>query len=114
VADAVRGAGVDTLVVSGGGAANPSMLRMLGAELPGVRFVPSDDLGAPRDAKEAIAFALIGWQTLHGLPATLPSCTGAHGPRVLGTITPGAGPLRLPPPAAAPSALRLTVAEEAA
>jgi anhydro-N-acetylmuramic acid kinase len=114
VADAVRGAGVDTLVVSGGGAANPTLLGMLGAELPGVRIVPSAELGAPRDAKEAIAFALIGWQTLHGLPATLPSCTGARGPRVLGTITPGAGPLRLPPPAEAPKALRLTVAEGAA
>jgi anhydro-N-acetylmuramic acid kinase len=109
VADAVRGAGVDTLVVSGGGAANPTLLGMLGAELPGVRFVPSADLGAPRDAKEAIAFALIGWLTLHGLPATLPSCTGASGERILGTITPGAGPLRLPEPAAVPTALRLTV-----
>ena len=108
VADAVRGAGVDTLVVSGGGAANPTLMAMLGAELPGVRFVPSDELGAPRDAKEAIAFALIGWQTLHGLPATLPGYTGASGPRVLGTITPGAGPLRLPAPATAPRALRLT------
>jgi anhydro-N-acetylmuramic acid kinase len=114
VADAVRGAGADTLVVSGGGAANPTLMAMLGAELPGVRFVPSADLGAPRDAKEAIAFALIGWLTLHGLPATLPSCTGAREARVLGTITPGAGPLRLPPPAEPPAALRLTVAEEAA
>jgi anhydro-N-acetylmuramic acid kinase len=113
VAEAVRGAGIDTLVVSGGGAANPTLLGMLGAELPGVRLVPSADIGAPRDAKEAIAFALIGWQTLHGLPATLPGCTGARGARVLGTITPGAGPLRLPPPAAAPSALRLTLAEDA-
>ncbi|GAA5139481.1 anhydro-N-acetylmuramic acid kinase [Pseudonocardia adelaidensis] len=114
VADAVRAAGVDTLVVSGGGAANPTLVGMLGFELPGVRLVPSDELGAPRDAKEAIAFALIGWQTLHGLPATLPSCTGASGARVLGTITPGAGPLQLPPRADAPQALRLTVAEGAA
>jgi anhydro-N-acetylmuramic acid kinase len=111
VADAARGARVDALVVSGGGAANPTMLGMLATELPGVRIVPSADLGAPRDAKEAIAFALIGWQTLHGLPATLPSCTGARGPRVLGAIIPGAGRLRLPAPAAPPSALRLTVAE---
>jgi anhydro-N-acetylmuramic acid kinase len=108
VAHAVRGAGVDTLVVSGGGAANPTLMAMLGAELPGVRLVPSADLGAPRDAKEAIAFALIGWLTLHGLPATLPSCTGATGERILGTITPGAGPLRLPEPATAPTALHLT------
>jgi anhydro-N-acetylmuramic acid kinase len=114
VADAVQSADVDTLVVSGGGAANPTLMGMLGAELPGVRLVPSAELGAPRDAKEAIAFALIGWQTLHGLPATLPSCTGASGPRVLGTITPGAGPLRLPEPAAEPKALRLTVAGGAA
>lgn len=114
VADAVRGAGVDTLVVSGGGVANPTLMAMLGAELPGVRLVPSVELGAPRDAKEAIAFALIGWQTLHGLPGTLPACTGASGPRVLGTITPGADPLRLPAPATVPRALRLTVAEEPA
>jgi anhydro-N-acetylmuramic acid kinase len=114
VADAVRGAGVDTLVVSGGGAANPTLMAMLAAQLPGVRLVPSADLGAPQDAKEAIAFALIGWQTLHGLPGTLPACTGASGPRVLGTITPGADPLRLPAPATVPRALHLTVAEEPA
>ena len=112
VADAVRDAGVDSIVVSGGGAANPTLMAVLGAELPDVRFVPSADLGAPRDAKEAIAFALIGWLTLHGLPATLPSCTGAREARILGTITPGSGPLRLPPPAEAPKALNLTVAEE--
>jgi anhydro-N-acetylmuramic acid kinase len=114
VADAVRAAGVDALVVSGGGAANPTMLGMLAAQLPGTRIVPSAELGAPGGAKEAIAFALIGWQTLHGLPATLPTCTGASGARVLGAITPGAGPLRLPEPLpAAPAALELTVAEEA-
>lgn len=113
VADAVRGAEVDTLVVSGGGAANPTLMRMLGAELPGVRLVPSAELGAPRDAKEAIAFALIGWQTLHGVPATLPACTGAREARVLGTITPGAGPLHLPPPVEAPQTLRLTATEDA-
>ena len=45
VADAVRGAAVDTLVVSGGGAANPTLLGMLAAEMPGVRIVPSAELG---------------------------------------------------------------------
>ncbi|WP_308282584.1 anhydro-N-acetylmuramic acid kinase [Pseudonocardia nigra] len=112
VADAVRAAGVDTLVVSGGGCANPTMMRMLADRLAGVRIVTSAELGAPPSDKEAIAFALIGWQTLHGLPATLPTCTGASAARVLGAITPGAGPLRLPEPlTGAPTALRLTVAE---
>lgn len=110
VADAVRAAGVDTLVVSGGGGANPTLLGMLGERLPGVRIATSAELGAPPDAKEAIAFALIGWQTLHGLPATRPTCTGASGARVLGTVTPGRGPLRLPEPLTSPpAALQLTV-----
>ncbi len=52
----------------------------------------TDELGVPEAAKEALVFAIIGFLTLHGLPATVPSCTGAPGPRVLGSVTPG-GPL---------------------
>ncbi|RME58872.1 MAG: anhydro-N-acetylmuramic acid kinase, partial [Caldilineae bacterium] len=39
------------------------------------------------DAKEALAFALLAWLTLHGRPGNVPACTGARGPRVLGKIT---------------------------
>ena len=66
--------------------------------LPGVRVATTDELGLPTDAKEAIAFALLGWCTLHGLPGNAPSATGARGRRILGSVTPGAGPLVLPPP----------------
>lgn len=115
VADAVRRHGVDSLVVSGGGCANPTMIGFLEEQLPGVRVLTSAALGAPPDLKEAIAFALIGWQTLHGLSATVPSCTGADGARLLGTVVPGAGPLTLPAPVGtAPARLRLTVAEAVA
>ena len=99
VADQVRAHGVNRLLVSGGGAANPTMLQHLQEELPEVEVLTTDSLGAPSDAKEAIAFALFGWCTAHGVPATVPSATGARGPRVLGSITPGRGPLRLPEPA---------------
>jgi anhydro-N-acetylmuramic acid kinase len=102
VAAGVRAAGVRALVVSGGGCRNPVIMRGLRAALPGVDVAPSDDYGAPADAKEAIAFALIGWLTAHGLPGTVPGGTGASAPRVLGTLTPGAGPLVLPPPLATP------------
>lgn len=97
VADVSR-AGVGFLAVSGGGCHNPLILGGIRACLPGVDVVLADELGAPSDSKEAIAFALIGWCTLHGVPGTVPGGTGASGSRVLGTITPGAGPLVLPTP----------------
>jgi anhydro-N-acetylmuramic acid kinase len=91
VADAVRASKLDVLVASGGGVRNPALMERLAAQLPDVRLLTADDLGIPSDAKEAIAFALIGWATLHGLPANVPSCTGATGPRVLGSLTPAPG-----------------------
>ncbi|MEK6721846.1 MAG: anhydro-N-acetylmuramic acid kinase [Chloroflexota bacterium] len=102
VATDVRRHGIDTLVVAGGGCANPSLMRMLGERLPGVTIRPSTEFGAPTDTKEAIAFALIGWHTAHGLPSIVPGCTGADTPRILGAIVPGVGSLQLPAPLAAP------------
>ncbi|MGD8167882.1 anhydro-N-acetylmuramic acid kinase [Herbiconiux sp. P16] len=89
---------VGTLVVSGGGWRNPALVARLRARLPALTLVASNDFGAPSDDKEAIAFALIGWCTMHGVAATVPSATGARAPRILGTVTPGAGPLVLPQP----------------
>ena len=74
-------------------------MRMIADELPGVQLSSSDDLGIASDAKEALAFALLGYLTVHGLPGTLPSGTGARHASVLGSITPGRQPLRLPAPA---------------
>ena len=109
VADEARRHRVDTLVASGGGCANPTLMAMLRKRLTGVDLTTTAEFGAPTDTKEAVAFALIGWHTAHGLPGTVPSCTGAAGARVLGAIVPGAAPLRLPePPPTAPTELRLT------
>lgn len=94
VAQAVSRAGVEVLVASGGGVRNPVLMRRLGELLPGVRVTSSDALGVPSDHKEAIAFALIGWASVHGLPGNVPSCTGAAGPRALGRISPAGA---LPP-----------------
>ncbi|MET8809336.1 anhydro-N-acetylmuramic acid kinase [Streptomyces sp. NPDC004546] len=102
VADACRAHGVTELVVSGGGTRNPVLMRLIAEELPGVRLRPSDDLGLPSDAKEALAFAVLGFLTVHGLPGALPSGTGARRATLLGSITPGSVPLRLPEPAARP------------
>jgi len=110
VARDVLAAGIDLLVVSGGGCRNPQVIGGLRDALPGVRLVSSDDFGAPSDDKEAIAFALLGWCTAHGIPGSDPAGTGARAARVLGTITPGRGPLVLPAPLDEPlRSLTLTV-----
>jgi anhydro-N-acetylmuramic acid kinase len=71
-------------------------------------LVTSDTLGLPSAAKEAYLTALLGFLTWAGTPADTTGTTGARGPRLLGTITPGVGPLLLPPPATTP-VLRLRV-----
>ncbi|WP_354191311.1 anhydro-N-acetylmuramic acid kinase [Arthrobacter sp. UYCu712] len=109
VARDVRAHGIDLVVASGGGCRNSVLMDGLRRTLPGVVITQSDDYGAPADDKEAIAFALIGWCTAHGLPGTVPAGTGAREGRILGTLTPGSGPLTLPAPAtSAPKALTLT------
>lgn len=89
---------VATLIVSGGGADNPALMASLAKNLPGTSLKTSDDHGLPRAGKEAYLTILLGWLTWSGVPGNLPSATGARGTRLLGSITPGEGPLRLPTP----------------
>ncbi|MFE2695604.1 anhydro-N-acetylmuramic acid kinase [Streptomyces mirabilis] len=109
VADAVRSVGATEVIASGGGTRNPALMAMLDAELPGVPVRTSDALGLPAAAKEAYAFAVLGFLTLHGLTGTDPVSTGARHPSVLGSITPGRGGLRLPSRAGA-APVRLVLA----
>lgn len=74
-------------IVSGGGAHNLAIIDGLRAALPGA-VETSAAYGIDPDAKEAIAFALLGYETLRERPAGLPHVTGARGPRVLGAIVP--------------------------
>lgn len=74
------------VVVSGGGAHNAELLRMLAAELPGMIVRVSDDLGLSSDAKEAVAFAVLGAAFLHGETNNLPAATGAPVATVMGKL----------------------------
>ena len=81
------------VVISGGGAHHPGVVASLERHLAkgrgtDVKVRRFDDLFFPGDAKEAVAFALLGYLTVHGQPANLPAATGARGARVLGAITP--------------------------
>jgi anhydro-N-acetylmuramic acid kinase len=76
-------------VVSGGGSRNRTLMRMLAEETStmGLRLRSSDDFGVPSQAKEAVAFALLAYQTWHRQPGNIPSATGAERAVVLGKIS---------------------------
>jgi anhydro-N-acetylmuramic acid kinase len=102
---------VEEVVASGGGTANPALMGMLTDAMPEVEVRTAEAWGIPSRSKEAYAFALLGFLTMHGLPANVPSCTGADSPVVLGSITPGSSPLVIPDPApTAPVRLRIECA----
>src|SRR6266513_950678 len=76
------------VVISGGGAKNPALVERLAAKIQPRPVVLFDQLFFDGEAKEAVAFAFLGMQTVSGKPGNLPAATGARGPRVLGHITP--------------------------
>jgi len=76
------------IVISGGGAKNPALLEQLAARVRPRPVVLFDQIFFNGEAKEAVAFAFLGLQTVSGKPGNLPAATGARGPRVLGHITP--------------------------
>jgi len=73
---------------SGGGAKNPALVKALERHWPGVEHRAFDDLFFDGEAKEAVAFAFLGYLTWTGRTGNEPGATGAAGPRVLGTVTP--------------------------
>jgi len=100
---------IHQLIASGGGTQNPLIVTQLQAALgsavvgardtrarlrttrhspsPRIEVVPSSQLGVPEDAKEALAFALMAYETFHHRPSNIPSATGARRPAILGKIS---------------------------
>jgi anhydro-N-acetylmuramic acid kinase len=76
------------VVVSGGGARNAAFLAGLRDRLGPQRVMLAGELGIDADMKEAIAFAILGYETLRGRAAGLPRVSGARHPAILGTIAP--------------------------
>ncbi|MGD1028198.1 anhydro-N-acetylmuramic acid kinase [Candidatus Binatus soli] len=84
---------VDQLIVTGGGAQNPTLMRMIGAELPNLEVITAADVGVDGNALEAVAFAVLGYQMLRGRQGNIPSVTGARAPAILGKLTLPPGPV---------------------
>ncbi len=77
----------DEVLLCGGGARNPAIAAMLQKELPNSCIGRTEDAGLPGDSKEAVAFAVLGYETMNRRPGNLPAATGAKGPVILGSIT---------------------------
>lgn len=77
---------VDEVVVGGGGARNPVLMRMLADAIPGARVCTHEAVGIDSDAKEAIAFALLANDCILGLPTNVTGATGGR-PAVLGKVS---------------------------
>ena len=93
IADAIRrfvAEPVKELLVAGGGARNPTLMRMLRAELAAAEIAVVDfgERYFDGEAKEAVAFALLAHLFIERRPGNLPRATGSRGPRVLGKLTP--------------------------
>jgi anhydro-N-acetylmuramic acid kinase len=79
---------ISEVLLSGGGARNPALVEMIRRLLAPLTVLRFDERFFDGDAKEAVAFALLGWLHLRGRPGNVIGATGARGPRILGKRTP--------------------------
>jgi anhydro-N-acetylmuramic acid kinase len=77
----------DEVIVSGGGARNTKLMTMLAQCLSPAHVTRSDEYGLGIEAKEAVAFAVLAYETWHKRPGNIPAATGASRAVVLGTLT---------------------------
>jgi len=76
------------IIVSGGGVHNLTLMSHLRRLFRKERIIPLGELGMDPDAKEAVIFAVLANETIHGVPNNVPGATGARWPTVLGKISP--------------------------
>lgn len=80
---------LDNIFVSGGGARNQYLLTLFAELLPDIAVRRLEETGFDSKALEALAFAILAYATLNGLPSNVPNATGAKEFVVLGKISPG-------------------------
>ncbi len=88
IALAIRRVDPKDVIAAGGGVHNRQIMRRLGELLPNAAVMTSTDFGIDPDAKEAIAFAVLAYEFVHGRAANLPTATGARRAVLLGKSSP--------------------------
>ena len=84
-----QGAAPTRVLLSGGGVRNGLLWHLLEQQLGGLPLARTDEASVPADVRKALSFGLLAALTVDGLPANVPSATGAAGSRLLGSLTPG-------------------------
>jgi anhydro-N-acetylmuramic acid kinase len=84
-----EGQAIHRVLLSGGGVRNGLLWNLLEQQLAGIPLDKTDEHGVPIDARQAVESAVLAALTVDGVPANLPSATGAAGSRLLGSLTPG-------------------------
>lgn len=79
---------IDEVIIGGGGSYNDTLLKMLRECMKECKVLTQEDLGFSSDSKEAIAFAVLANETIHGNFSNVPTATGAKERVILGNITP--------------------------
>ena len=79
----------DEIVVGGGGSRNPVLMRLLQQLLDPAQLRQHEEFGLPSLGREAVYFALMGYEALFGRANTIANCTGATHAVVMGKIVPG-------------------------
>jgi len=67
----------DEVIVSGGGARNPTLMAMVTERLLPAQLTTSEEYGMAIEAREALAFAVLAYETWHKRPGNIPTATGA-------------------------------------
>jgi anhydro-N-acetylmuramic acid kinase len=80
---------ITEVIIGGGGTRNPTLMAMIRQFLAPARVITSDEAGVDSRYKEAIAFAVLGYESWHQRAGVGVGQTGARRPTVLGDITPG-------------------------
>jgi anhydro-N-acetylmuramic acid kinase len=73
-------------IVAGGGARNPTLMRMLSERLAPAMVEPAHAVGWSIDSLEAQAFAYLAVRSLRGLPLSYPTTTGVPSPLTGGVL----------------------------
>ncbi len=83
------GGEVDEVVVGGGGVRNRAIMSHLATVFSPVPVQTFDEVGWDSKAFEAVAFAVLAYQTATCQWGNIPAVTGARHPVILGTLVPG-------------------------